>query len=67
MKKIWDPLFADSKGGGVDFEALIGQVSGIDVNKKALKLYSDFRKNYADIVASCCEKPKIDTRAASFK
>lgn len=64
LKEIWDPLFADSKGGEVDFEALLSQVQGIDVDKKALKLYSDFRTNYQDIVSSCCEKPKIDTRTA---
>lgn len=36
LKEIWDPLFADSKGGEVDFEALISQAQGIDVDKKAL-------------------------------
>lgn len=64
LKEIWDPLFADSKGGEIDFEALLSNVQGINVDKKALKLYSDFRNGYDGIVSSCCDKPKIDTRTA---
>lgn len=37
------------------------------VSKEALKLYTDFANDYGDIVSSCCEKPKIDTRAAKLK
>lgn len=67
LKEIWDPLFADKKGGDIDFAAIIEQAKGVKVDPKALKLYTDFADNYDAIVSSCCDKLKIDTRAAKLK
>ena len=62
LKKIWDPLFSDAKGGKIDFEAHFKQAKGIDISDKQIKLYKDFADNYDTIVANCCTAPKIDTR-----
>lgn len=67
LKKVWDPLFSEAKGGKIDFEALFKQAKGLDIPEKPLKLYKDFADNYDTIVANCCTSPKIDTRAQSLK
>lgn len=67
LKKIWDTLFSDAKGGKIDFEALFSQAKDVNIPEKSLKLYKDFADNYDTIVANCCTSPKIDTRAQSLK
>ena len=62
LKKIWDPLFAESKGGKIDFEQLLSQAKEARIPEKALKMFSEFAEQYDQISANCIESPKIDTR-----
>ena len=62
LKKIWDPLFAESKGGKIDFQQLLSQAKEVKISEKALKMFSDFAEQYDNISANCFESPKIDTR-----
>lgn len=67
LAKIWDPLFADAKGGKIDFEELFKQAKNVKISEKALKAYSDFANQYDKIKANCIDSPKIDTRTQSIK
>ena len=62
LKSVWDPLFAESKGGKIDFEQLFSQAKDVQIPEKALKLFKQFAESYDEIKANCIEKPKIDTR-----
>lgn len=62
LKNIWDPLFAESKGGKIDFQQLLSQAKEAKISEKALKMFSDFAEQYDKISANCFESPKIDTR-----
>lgn len=67
LQKVWDPLFAESKGGKIDFEQLFSQAKDVQIPEKALKLFKQFAESYDEIKANCIEKPKIDTRTQSTK
>ena len=67
LKKIWDPLFSEAKGGKIDFKALLSQAKNVDIPEKYIELYQKFADNYDIIVADCCTSPKIDTRVQSLK
>ena len=67
LKKTWDPLFLDSKGGKIDIKAILSQAKSVDIPEKYIDLYSQFAENYDQIKANCIESPKVDTRTQSLK
>lgn len=67
LKKIWDPIFSDAKGGKIDFVRLLEQSKVVEIQPKALQAFQQFADNYDNIVANCIESPKIDTRAQKLK
>lgn len=67
LREIWDPLFAESRGGSIDFVRLLEQAKVVKISENALKLFQEFQENYEKITANCIESPKIDTRAQKLK
>ena len=67
VKKIWDPIFSNAKGGKIDFTELFKKAEGLDIPEKQLQAFKDFADNYENITANCIESPKIDTRTQSLK
>ena len=67
LKKTWDPLFSEAKGGKIDFKAMLSQAKNVDIPEKYIDLYQKFADNYEQIEANCISSPKIDTRAQSLK
>ena len=67
VKKIWDPIFSDAKGGKIDFTELFKKAEGLDIPEKQLQAFKDFADNYDTITSNCIESPKIDTRTQSLK
>ena len=63
LRKIWDPLFSEAKGGKIDFAQLLGQAKSVKISEKALSAFKEFAESYDRISADCIESPKIDTRA----
>lgn len=67
LRKTWDPLFSEAKGGKIDFKALLSQAKNVDIPEKYIELYQRFADNYDQIKSNCIESPKIDTRTQSLK
>ena len=67
LKKHWDPLFSENKGGKIDFKEILSQTKNVDIPSKYIDLYSNFAENYDQIKANCIDSPKIDTRTQSLK
>lgn len=67
IKKIWDPIFSDAKGGKIDFTELFKKAEGLNIPEKQLQAFKDFADNYDTITSNCIESPKIDTRTQSLK
>lgn len=67
LKKIWDPIFSNAKGGKIDFTELFKKADGLDIPEKQLQAFKDFADNYDAITTNCIESPKIDTRTQSLK
>ena len=63
LKKIWDPLFSDAKGGKIDFTKLLEQAKTVKISEKALAAFREFAESYDTISSNCIDSPKIDTRA----
>lgn len=55
LKKAWDPLFSESKGGKIDFKAMLSQAKNVDVPEKYVDMYQKFSDNYDQITADCIE------------
>lgn len=60
--KVWDPVFSPDKGGEVDFGELLSQSQELKLDKKQIKLLTDFKNAYPKLKVAF-NKPKIDTRA----
>ncbi len=67
IQKVWDPLFAENKGGKIDFKAIFSQSKELKIPEKYLDAFQKFADNYGQIKANCIQKPKIDTRTQSLK
>lgn len=59
--KVWDPVFSPDKGGEVDFGELLSQSQELKLDKKQIKLLTDFKNAYPKLKVAF-NKPKIDTR-----
>lgn len=66
VKELWDKVFSKEKGGQIDFTSILTQAKNLKISDKQLKLITDFRNQYDDIIKNM-QKPQIDTRTQSTK